>query len=182
LKRQAAGILAFLAGAAGFLFVALFLWPLARPVLHKDVINRYAAEYKIDPLFVMALIRTESSFLRDARSPRGAVGLMQLMPETGMEMARREGLTIPLEALAEPEVNIHLGFHYLSVLRQEFKEDTIALLAAYNAGPTNARAWRKGDRLALSDIPYPETQQFVRRVMNTHAWLRRFQKVKNVFA
>ena len=130
----------------------------------------------------MALIKVESSFMGDARSPRGAVGLMQLMPETGMEMARRAGLQVSLEDLSTPEVNIHLGFQYLSVLRQEFKDDATAILAAYNAGPTNVRSWRKGDRLQLSEIPFPETQQFVRRVMSAYVWLRRFQKVKNVFA
>jgi soluble lytic murein transglycosylase len=185
LKRRAIYLLSVPAAAA-LLFLALvksgLLWSLARPALHKDVINRYAAEFKFDPLFVMALVKTESGFSRHARSHRGAVGLMQLMPETGMEMAAREGLTISQEDLAVPEVNIRLGVRYLSVLRAEFQTDITALLAAYNAGPTNARAWRKGDALSLEDIPFPETRQFVRRVMTTHVWLKRFQKVKNAFA
>ncbi len=175
-------IIAASAAAAGLLAIATFFWPLARPALHKDIINRYAAVYKIDPLFVMALVKVESSFVRSARSPRGAVGLMQLMPDTAFEMAHRAGLTVALEDLDVPEVNIHLGVEYLSLLRQEFKDDTTALLAAYNAGPKNVRAWKKGDRLDMEEIPYPETRQFVRRVMSTHAWLRRFRKVKNVFS
>jgi soluble lytic murein transglycosylase len=175
----AAGVLV---ATAGLLALASFFWPVVRPALHKDIINRYAAVYKIDPLFVMALVKVESGFMRDARSPRGAVGLMQLMPDTGLEMAQRAGLKIAPTDLDVPEINIHLGVHYLSVLRLEFKEDVTALLAAYNAGPKNVRSWKKGDRLDLEEIPYPETRQFVRRVISTHVWLRRFRKVKNVFS
>lgn len=186
MKRRAAAILLSVPAAAAVFFLLLvptgLFWSLARPALHKDVINRYAAEYKIDPLFIMALVKVESRFSRHARSHRGAVGLMQLMPETGMEMAQRAGLTITPEDLATPEVNIHLGVHYLSVLRAEFGDDTVSVLAAYNAGPTNVRAWRKGAPLAPHDIPFPETRTFVRRVTVTHTWLKRFQKVKNVFA
>lgn len=174
------------AATALFLFLLLvptgLFWNTLRPVLHKDVINRYAAVYKFDPLFVMALVKVESSFVRDARSPRGAVGLMQLMPDTGMEMARKAGLSVTLEQLATPEVNIHLGVHYLSILRDEFQDDVNAILAAYNAGPSNARAWRGGDALVEEEIQYPETREFVQRVKSTQTWLRRFQKVKNVFA
>lgn len=178
----AATVVAFAAATAlavPLLLPTGWLWVMARPALHKDVINRYAAQYKMDPLFVMALVRVESSFVKDARSHRGAVGLMQLMPETGMDMARRAGRKVTLEQLAEPEVNVHLGVHYLSLLRQEFGEDTTAVLAAYNAGPANARAWRKGAALAPEAIPFPETRTFVRRVVRTHAWLKRLQKVKH---
>jgi soluble lytic murein transglycosylase len=168
------------------LFVLLvptgLFWSLARPALHKDIINRYAAEYKIDPLFVMALVKAESGFSRVARSHRGAVGLMQLMPETGLEMARRAGLSFTAADLENPEVNIHLGVQYLFVLRQEFKDDSTAVLAAYNAGPTNVRAWRRGGRLRMEEVPFPETRDFILRVRWTHAWLKRFQRVKNVFA
>jgi soluble lytic murein transglycosylase len=172
-----AAVLGFLALVPTGLF-----WTVARPALHKDIINRYAAEYKFDPLFVMALVKVESGFLHDARSHRGAVGLMQLMPDTAVEMARREGLPLVSGGLEDPEVNIHLGIFYLSLLRQEFQGDTTAILAAYNAGPSNARAWRRNPPLRVENIPFPETRTFVRRVMGTHRWLKRFQKVKNVFA
>jgi soluble lytic murein transglycosylase len=181
LKRRLAAFLAGVAGAVALFALAAFFWPLLRPVFHKDVINRYAAEYKMDPLFVMALIKTESGFMQSARSPRGAVGLMQLMPDTAVDMAGRVGLRLAPGDLETPEVNIHLGVLYLAVLRQEFKDDVTALLASYNAGPKNVRSWRKGERLDMADIPFPETRQFVRRVTVTHAWLKRFQRMRNVF-
>jgi soluble lytic murein transglycosylase len=185
-KRRLA-VAALAAPMAGMLLFVLLIptglfWSLARPALHKDIINRYAAQYKIDPLFVMALVKAESGFSRLARSHRGAVGLMQLMPETGIEMSRRAGLTFTPADLDNPEVNIHLGVLYLSVLRQEFKGDATAALAAYNAGPANVRVWRRGETLRMEEIPFPETREFIRRVRWTHAWLKRLQRVKNVFA
>lgn len=158
-----------------------FLWNLIRPVLHKNLINSYAAVYKFDPLFVMALVKEESRFQRTARSHRGAIGLMQLMPETALEMARKMGQKVSLAQIEEPEMNIRLGFHYLSLLREEFAGDPVAILAAYNAGPANARAWRKEGPLTLDQIAYPETRAFVKSVLRTHRWLRRFQKVKTFF-
>jgi soluble lytic murein transglycosylase len=155
------------------------LWSIARPVFHKDIINRFAGVYKFDPLFVMALVKVESGFMRSARSHRGAIGLMQLMPDTAFEMADRLGKDVTLDQLEEPELNIELGFQYLSVLRTEFKSDTTALLAAYNAGPANVRSWLKGGPLSLEAIPFRETRHFVRKVMRTHAWLKRFQRIKN---
>jgi soluble lytic murein transglycosylase len=157
-----------------------YFWTLARPVLHKDVINRYAAVYKFDPLFVMALVKVESRFQKTARSHRGAIGLMQLMPDTAMEMARRMGMRITVEDAIEPEINILLGFHYLSWLRDVFKEDTVAMLAAYNAGPTKVRDWMKQGPLTVETIPFQETRDFVKNVQSTHRWLKRFQKVKRV--
>jgi len=160
-----------------------WLWNITRPVIHKDIINRYAGMYKFDPLFIMALVKVESSFRKSARSPRGAIGLMQLMPDTAREMAVRTRLgdDVPLEQLEEPETNLRLGVHYLSLLREEFGTDTVAVLAAYNAGPANARAWRGNGSLNADRIPYPETRQFVTRVLDTQLWLKRLQKVKKTF-
>jgi soluble lytic murein transglycosylase len=155
-------------------------WSMARPVLHKDIIDKYAAVYKFDPLFVMALVKVESRFLKTARSHRGAIGLMQLMPETALEMARRMGMRVTLEEVEDPQVNILLGYHYLSLLRDEFKDDKVAMLAAYNAGPGKVREWRKAGLLTEAGIPFRETRDFVHRVITTHRWLKRFQRLKNV--
>lgn len=156
-------------------------WNMAKPVFHKDIINKYSALYKFDPLFVMALVRVESGFQKSARSHRGAIGLMQLMPVTAMEMAQKVGKNVTLDQLDDPEINIRLGLHYLYILRNEFKTDTVALLAAYNAGPANVRIWMKAGPLIAEQIPFPETRYFVERVMQTHRWLKRFQKVRNAF-
>jgi hypothetical protein len=68
-----------------------------------------------------------------------------------------------------------------AVHEQEFGDDEVALLAAYNAGPTNTRAWRVGGRLTARDIPFPETRVFVTRVRRTHRWLRRLRSIKRFF-
>ncbi len=172
---------------AAILFVApLFLpvnyvWRAARPLVHKDIIDRYARQAGIDPVFVLALVRVESSFFRSARSPRGAVGLMQIMPETAREMAVRAGLDPARVVLDDPETNIRLGVKYLDVLRQEFGDDRAAILAAYNAGPKKAREWRNGGPLALDAITFPETKMFVQRVLAAERWIRRLQRVKGFF-
>jgi len=157
-----------------------FLWRVVRPVLHKDHINKYAGIYKFDPLLVMAVVKVESRFRSTARSHRGAMGLMQLMPETAMDMAERLGKSLVAEDLHDPDTNIELGIFYLDFLRTEFKEDEIAMLAAYNAGPTNVREWLKGGKLKIADIAFPETQNYVVRVEKTYRTLKRFQKIKNV--
>ncbi len=158
------------------------LWQLARPVFYKDTVNIYASQYKFDPIFVLALIKTESSFQKSARSNRGAIGLMQLMPDTAFEMAERVGIKVSIDQISEPEVNIQLGVFYLSLLRKEFGEDKVSILAAYNAGPKNVRTWRKGEKhLRIEDIPYKETHAFVKKVLKTNRWLKNLQKIKNLF-
>jgi soluble lytic murein transglycosylase len=142
------------------------------PIFHVDHVERHAKAHGFDPLFVTALVRVESSFARSARSPRGAVGLMQIMPETGYDMARRLGLKAEEVNLEDPDTNIRLGVYYLSVLRSEFGDDRVALLAAYNAGPKNAREWRKAGPLTVETIPFPETRALIERVNRTEARLR----------
>jgi soluble lytic murein transglycosylase len=176
-----AGVL--LAVLAGLLATSVF-WDAVRPILHKDLINKYAAVYKFDPLLVMALVKVESNFQKTATSRRGAIGLMQLMPDTARDMASRiaGGRVLTLDDLRDPDLNLRLGMHYLSLLRDEFGDDLVSILAADNAGPANARAWRAGAPLSAEAIPFGETRRFVERVTSTHRWLKRFQKVKNVFS
>lgn len=163
------------------LFPVNCLWRATRPLVHKDIIDVHAAAEGFDPVFVLALVRVESGFSRSARSRRGAVGLMQIMPVTAREMALRLGLDPDRVVLDDPDTNIRLGIKYLDVLRQEFGEDRVALLAAYNAGPKKAREWRQGGTLSLDAISFPETKMFVQRVLATERWIRRLQRVKGFF-
>ena len=91
-------------------------WRITRPFVHKDLIDRYAVKAGFSPLFVLALVRVESGFSASARSHRGAVGLMQIMPDTATEMAGRLGLDASEISLDDPEVNIRIGIKYLEVL------------------------------------------------------------------
>lgn len=178
-----------LALGAVFLAAALYVvysgtaWMWFRPVVHMPIINRCAGLYKIDPLWVMAIIKVESGFQSDARSEKGAVGLMQLLPATAYELAPEIGITLESDDdLLKPEINLNLGVYYLTKLQQMFPDDDLAVLSAYNAGPGMTREWRQGKpALDLSDIAYPETRRFVRRVDQTYGWLKILQGWKHLF-
>ena len=158
-------------------------WIWFRPVLHKDLINKYAAEYHFDPLWVMAIVKVESGFSSGAESHRGAVGLMQLLPSTARELAPEVGLSeVTDEDLKNPDTNLRVGVHYLANLQRLFPDDDIAVLAAWNAGPGVTQQWRKGKPyLELEDIEYPETRRFVRHVDQTYGYLKIIQGWKYLF-
>ena len=123
----------------------------------------------IDPLVLLAVIRQESRFQADVLSPAGAVGLMQLMPRTAAETARKEKMPKPgRKDLLRPSVNIRLGAAYLSRLVNGYGGDYFRAIAAYNAGETAVDRWWKqanGDPAAfLEGINYKETRFYLRRV------------------
>lgn len=123
----------------------------------------------IDPLVLHAVIRQESRFQSDVLSSAGAVGLMQLMPRTAAETARREKMPKPgRKELLRPAVNIRLGAAYLSRLVKGYGGDYFRAVAAYNAGEAAAERWWKrsnGDPAAfLEGINYKETRFYLRRV------------------
>jgi len=176
----------------GFLIVCLLTvalvysgtaWIWFRPVLHKNIINKYAGLYKCDPLRIMAIIKAESGFLPRAQSPRGALGLMQMLPSTARDIAPEIGLQIQADDdLKDPDLNLHLGVYYVSKLEDMFPDDENAVLAAYNAGPGVTREWLKGKPvLELDDIAYPETRKFVRNVYRTYGFLKMVQGWKYLF-
>jgi len=160
----------------GALLAGYFLY--ARPALlrskyrleYRENILTSAKEFDLDPYLVCGVIFTESGFRPEAKSSVGALGLMQLMPATGLEEAELLGLEDIKEAmLTEPELNIRLGCCYLRKLLDEFKAESVAL-AAYNAGPGRARQWLKEygtkEDGSLMYIPYPETSKYVGRVQS----------------
>ncbi|MCK4738847.1 MAG: lytic transglycosylase domain-containing protein [Deltaproteobacteria bacterium] len=101
------------------------------------VIVRESAKYNLDPLFILALIRTESTFYNWSRSGKGAVGLMQILPNTGKYVARELKIDWKgARTLYNPYLNVQMGVHYYSELKDRFSEDTMSALVAYNAGPT----------------------------------------------
>ncbi len=151
------------------------------PVFHKQTILYYSQTYNIDPLFVSAIIKAESKFLSKAKSRRGAVGLMQLMPSTAKELAEELGYkNITEKDLEDPKKNINLGMYYLSKLDRMFNGDKILILSAYNAGISNAISWRNDSpegKITVNDIPYRETKRYVQRVLRTYQWLKETQKI-----
>ncbi len=106
-----------------------------------EVIMMESVAHKLDPLFVLALIKTESTFYNWSRSWKGAVGLMQIMPSTGEDVARQLKLQWKgEETLLDPYTNIKLGVHYFSSLKRRYNDVGLSL-AAYNAGPGNVDSW-----------------------------------------
>jgi len=143
------------------------------PFPYKELVYSYALEEEIDPLLVAAVIRTESKFNPRARSPKGAFGLMQMMPETANWVA--EQMDFPekfnMEKLGDPEVNIRMGVWYLASLKKEFKGNEVLMLAAYNGGRGNVKQWMIRYEWAMSsfnniqEIPFLETREYVNRVL-----------------
>lgn len=139
------------------------------PLLHDDLIAQYAAKRGLDRSVLYSIIRTESAFMPDARSPAGALGLMQVMPATGRETARRIGTTLPkARALLEPTKNIMIGSAYLKQMIDRFGGSFSLAAAAYNAGPHRVRTWLPSAGCVPADIwidtiPFTETRRYVRR-------------------
>ncbi len=144
---------------------------------YQEDIARVARTYDIDPYLVAAVARTESGFDPAAVSPAGAVGMMQLMPETAewiVGLDRWQGADDPV--LTDPRDSLELGACYLAFLNERFADDERAAVAAYNAGQGVVARWVSeagGGGLSLDDIVYPETRTFVERV---EEWLQFYQK------
>lgn len=142
------------------------------PVLYREAIIRSAAREGLDPGWVFGLIRAESAFAADIRSPAGAVGLMQVMPATGTSMARKLQLRrFHPRKLKEVETNLLLGSSYLKMMLLRYHGNPVLATAAYNAGPHRVDAWLRGlDQCLAPDvwieqIPFEETRKYVRRVL-----------------
>lgn len=141
------------------------------PYPHRDIIEKYAAQYGVDPLLVVAVIREESKFLPQSESHKGAKGLMQLMPSTAQSISESIGdKTYSDNDLLSPEKNIQYGTWYLASLQKVFSNNTTLVIAAYNGGRGHVQEWIKTgqidpENLRQQDIPFKETQDYVGRVL-----------------
>lgn len=134
------------------------------PLKYQDEIARYSKEYAIDEYFVCAVVYTESHFRVDARSGKGAMGLMQIMPDTGTWAAQKIGIEeFEEDMLYDPDVNIRIGCWYLHYLTKVFDGDADKVLAAYNAGPSRVKGWLDDDG-ELREIPFKETEEYLEKV------------------
>ncbi|MBI1996828.1 MAG: transglycosylase SLT domain-containing protein [Deltaproteobacteria bacterium] len=144
------------------------------PLAYWDTIQQKAQERDLDPFLILALIRQESLFDAQARSPAFALGLMQLLPSTAARVAKLVGLEPPSnEKLFEPEVNLTLGTQYLKDLLLRYSNNWFKAIAAYNAGEAAVDRWEK--EIVTDDIeefveriPYVETRGYVKLVMRNH--------------
>ena len=134
------------------------------PLQHEDIIRQQAAEKHLDPALVAAVIYAESRF-SDQESSAGAIGLMQITPQTADYLKRLSGgTTFQLSDLHDPQINISYGCYYLRHLLDHYDGNEIAALAAYNAGITNVDSWGGAD-LTLDDIKFAETRAYVQEVL-----------------
>ena len=142
------------------------------PMAHRDTLVREAKLRGLHSSWVFAITRQESAFMDDARSGVGASGLMQLMPATAKETARK--FSIPLaspQQVLNPDKNIQLGAAYLSQVHGQFNGNRVLASAAYNAGPGRVRQWLKGANhlgfdVWIESIPFDETRQYVQNVLS----------------
>jgi soluble lytic murein transglycosylase len=149
------------------------------PIAYWDLIRKNAAERNLDPYLLAALVAQESTFVRDIRSSSNAIGLMQLLPSTGRRYAKsvRPTTRFSNSLLATAEPNIEMGTAYLADLVSQFGAVHFAL-ASYNAGESRVLRWiaeRPGveqDEF-IEDIPFPETQNYVKRILGTAEDYRR---------
>ena len=138
---------------------------LTLPLRYDDIIRQQAAAKHLDPSLIAAVIYAESRF-RDQESRAGALGLMQITPETADVIARLSGGTQFVTGdLSDPDINIRYGTYYLRYLLQRYNGNEVAALAAYNAGSHAADGWG-GSELDLDGIAFPETRAYVEEVLD----------------
>ena len=153
-----------ISSAIGFVVYSIY------PLYYKDYIGEYSIEHSLDPYLVAAIINTESSFNKDAQSPKNAKGLMQITDQTGQWAAEQLGLEdYENKDLFDPELNIEIGTWYLEKLEKEFDGDLNKMLAAYNGGSGNVNKWLRDEEYSkdgknLDKIPFKETENYVKKV------------------
>lgn len=146
-------------------------WALGYPRPYAELYTKHATANRLPESLVLALSKAESSFRATVKSPAGAIGLMQLMPATARLTAGYKGPK-PYNPLwlTDPEYNIRLGSKHLRELLDQFHQDTVFTLAAYNAGAGAVNRWRKAfgnlerDEF-IENIPYQETRDYVKKIV-----------------
>ena len=151
------------------------------PCKYEKYVQKYASEYEIDSLLIYAIMKAESNFNPNAKSKSEAIGLMQLMENTAIEVANKiEIENIKQETLYEPELNIQIGICYFATLLKQYQHIGLAL-AAYNAGMGRVNKWLeegiiKSDGSDLENIPYQETNMYVRKILNDYKIYKQLYK------
>ena len=141
------------------------------PILYRGIVESASSRRSLSPATVLALIRQESAFVADARSPAGALGLMQIMPRTGRALMKRTGRKWrSRNQLLVPDLNVELGTQYIRSLLSKWGGHVALATASYNAGPHRVRGWLPADgeveaAVWIDNIPFTETRRYVRRFL-----------------
>jgi peptidoglycan lytic transglycosylase len=160
------GVILLAALAAGFFYVEdtkpSWYARLRYPLEYEHIVRGHARQYDLDAALLAAVIYRESKFDPDARSSSGALGLMQLLPDTAEGIAQLTGGSrFEVDDLFDPEINVRYGSFYLRRLLRKYDDERLAL-AAYNAGQANVDEWIASGE---EEIPFPETREFVDNVL-----------------
>lgn len=140
------------------------------PTAYREEVMKHAGIQKIDPAWAYAIIRQESAFASDAVSPKGAMGLMQIMPDTGKTIAKTLSTHLSSTTqLLDSNTNIRFGISYLNTVFNRFDQNTALASAAYNAGSYRVKSWLPSEKIAtdlwIENIPYKETRNYVKQVL-----------------
>lgn len=142
------------------------------PLAYNQQVLKVAHQQRVSPPLLFAIARQESAFAADAKSPAGALGLMQLMPSTARYTAKKAGVRYRKHDLLTPETNITLGSHYINELLTQFDGNRILASAAYNAGPSRVKKWLSSTDKQLDHdiwveiIPFKETRKYVQNILS----------------
>ncbi|MFZ4728235.1 MAG: transglycosylase SLT domain-containing protein [Pseudanabaena sp.] len=141
------------------------------PFHYWDIISNWSRDRKLSPALVIGLMRQESRFEAQIRSRSGAIGLMQIMPDTGSWIASKKGVNS--YNLDRPEDNINFGTWYLDYTHSRFGDNTMLAIASYNAGPGAIGRWVESRGLGdpdefVNNIPYDETRDYVSKVLGNY--------------
>jgi soluble lytic murein transglycosylase len=167
----------------------MLTWQLAYPRGFYKHVSEYASEFGLDECLVLAVIREESRFNPKTVSWANARGLMQMIPETGRNVARLIGIRpYYTNKLHEPDINIRMGCYYLSQLMKRFDNNPMLALAAYNGGPLRVKKWMNkwwsevGPDIDIDEfvesIPLSETKRYVQKVMKSYFEYKRLYSIK----
>ena len=164
----------FFAFIAAILLIVAIIYgynPLMKNILypthHKDIVERFSAEYNIDAMLIYSVIKTESGFNSRAQSAKDAKGLMQITDETATWAFEQIGLGANSD-IFEPEINIQVGTWYLAKLINDNNGDLITALASYNAGSGNVQKWKESSGkkvIDITDIEFQETKNYVNKTL-----------------
>ena len=150
---------------------ASFELDVSHPSPFIETVRRESVRYGVPEHWIYAIMRQESLFVPDISSSAGAVGLMQLLPITARQTARRQGLNRPSRGdLTKASVNIRLGVAYFKQLLDSMNGNPVFALAGYNAGPRNSRLWQNSSRVSdpaiwVETIPFTETRNYLKKIL-----------------
>ena len=177
MRRLVASTLLIVAIAGSFIYLRsgepAWFQRLRYPLRYEQIVRGHARNYRLDPALLAAVIYQESKFRADAKSSSGAIGLMQLRPDTAKGIAiRTGGSRFQTSDLYNPEINVRYGSWYLRHLLDKYGDEKLAL-AAYNAGQHNVDTWRAEGK----GIQFSETRAYVDRVEKLKEIYRRAYKL-----